>query len=140
MAKPQNLKNCVEGSHLNLCRFKLQSTTFDNISKKQNGWIAVTPNLPSHDIYIDTFRISLSAKFFHQPSFTNLTSAFDNQRLAVFTLFLVQQLFNSNSVHTSPRHYNTNLVCNYKKYNDFFDQGLHFLHQIKLFCFKYSLR
>ena len=28
-----NLKNCVEGSRLNLCRSKLQSTTFDNISK-----------------------------------------------------------------------------------------------------------
>ncbi len=27
-------KSCVEGSLLNLCRFKLQSTTFDNISPK----------------------------------------------------------------------------------------------------------
>ena len=30
----EKMASVVEGSHLNLCRFKLQSTTFDNFSKK----------------------------------------------------------------------------------------------------------
>ena len=50
-------KSCVEGSLLNLCRFKLQSTTFDNISPKvclKNSDI-LTYKPIHHPIYIPLY-------------------------------------------------------------------------------------